>query len=84
MTSSTLKALKIAVINRKYDSSLIHHSDRRLQYYSKEYTQYLTKNKIIISMTQNYDPYENAIAERVNGILKEEFGLFEIFEDFGN
>jgi transposase InsO family protein len=84
MASSTLQALKMAVINRKYNNNLIHHSDRGLQYCSKEYTQFLSKNKILISMTQNYDPYENAIAERVNGILKEEFGLFEIFEDFDN
>jgi len=33
-------------------------------------------------MTQNYDPYENAIAERVNGILKDEFGLFDVFENY--
>ncbi|SMP37551.1 Transposase InsO and inactivated derivatives [Flavobacterium hercynium] len=84
MASSTLQALKMAVINRKYNNNLIHHSDRGLQYCSKEYTQFLSKNKILISMTQNYDPYENAIAERVNGILKEEFGLFEIFKDFDN
>lgn len=84
MATSTLKALNMAVINRKYNNSLIHHSDRGLQYCSKEYTQYLSKNDIQISMTQSYDPYENAIAERVNGILKEEFGLFEIFENFEN
>lgn len=84
MATSTLKALNMAVINREYNNSLIHHSDRGLQYCSKEYTQYLSKNDIQISMTQSYDPYENAIAERVNGILKEEFGLFEIFENFEN
>jgi putative transposase len=84
MASSTLEALKMAVSNRKYSENLIHHSDRGLQYCSNEYTQYLTQNNILISMTQSYDPYENAIAERVNGILKEEFGLFEIFENFEN
>ncbi len=84
MATSTLEALKMAVINRKYNGDLIHHSDRGLQYCSREYTQYLSKNNIQISMTQSYDPYENAIAERVNGILKEEFGLFEIFENFEN
>lgn len=84
MAVSTLDALKMAVINRKYKNNLIHHSDRGLQYCSKEYTEYLSKNNIFISMTQSYDPYENAIAERVNGILKEEFGLFEIFESFEN
>src|SRR3954464_3366471 len=84
MAASTLEALKMAVINRKYNGRLIHHSDRGLQYCSKEYTEYLSKNNILISMTQSYDPYENAIAERVNGILKEEFGLFEIFENVEN
>jgi transposase InsO family protein len=84
MATSTLEALKTAVISRKYNDSLIHHSDRGLQYCSKEYTEYLSRNDIHISMTQNYDPYENAIAERVNGILKEEFGLFEIFENLEN
>lgn len=84
MATSTLDALKMAVINRKYSNNLIHHSDRGLQYCSKEYTEYLSGNNILISMTQSYDPYENAIAERVNGILKEEFGLFEIFENVEN
>lgn len=82
MAASTLEALKKAVADRKYNNSLIHHSDRGLQYCSKEYTDYLSRNNIDISMTQNYDPYENAIAERVNGILKEEFGLFETFDNF--
>lgn len=52
---------------------LIHHSDRGLQYCSKDYVNLLTCNKIRISMTENGDPYENAIAERVNGILKDEW-----------
>ncbi len=55
-----------------------------LQYCSKEYTELLKKNNILISMTQEYDPYENAVAERVNGILKEEFGLHEIIENYQN
>jgi putative transposase len=76
--ASTLKALQMAVKNRKYrDMPLIHHSDRGLQYCSKLYTDYLKDNHIIISMTESGDPYENAIAERVNGILKDEFGLSE-------
>lgn len=82
MGSSTLEALKMAVSNRKYNNKLIHHSDRGLQYCSKDYTEYLLANNIFISMTQNYDPYENAIAERVNGILKDEFGLFDVFENY--
>jgi len=83
-TSSTLKALKQAINSRVYRHSLIHHSDRGLQYCSKEYTEILKKSDILISMTENSDPYENAIAERVNGILKYEFGLIDTFEDFKN
>ncbi|WP_139119583.1 IS3 family transposase [Elizabethkingia meningoseptica] len=80
--SSTLKALKIALCKRKYKASeLIHHSDRGLQYCSKLYTDCLKENGINISMTENGDPYENAIAERVNGILKDEFGLYDKFEN---
>ena len=78
----TLNALKMALTKRQYtDSALIHHSDRGIQYCSKVYTQVLTENNITISMTENGDPYENAIAERVNGILKDELGLGECFED---
>lgn len=76
--SSTLKALKMALGNRTYnEQALIHHSDRGLQYCSKLYTQCLNENNITISMTENGDPYENAVAERVNGILNDEFGLSE-------
>ena len=75
---STLKALKMAIADRQYPGlPLIHHSDRGLQYCSKVYVQHLKKNNITISMTENGDPYENAIAERLNGILKDEFGLGE-------
>ena len=83
--ASTLKALKMAIGQRQYkDTPLIHHSDRGLQYCSKLYTSCLTKHEITISMTENGDPYENAIAERVNGILKDEFGLSEQMEDFAD
>jgi putative transposase len=58
---------------------LIHHSDRGLQYSSLKYTSLLKANSIAISMTQESDPYENAVAERVNGILKDEFGLDQTF-----
>jgi len=54
---------------------LIHHSDRGLQYCNPLYTDTLEKEKIKISMTTKYDPYENSIAERVNGILKDEFDI---------
>ena len=77
--SSTLKALKMAMAGRKYpENTLIHHSDRGLQYCSRLYTNILKKNHIKISMTENGDPYENAVAERVNGILKDEFDLGEL------
>jgi transposase InsO family protein len=79
--SSTLKALEMALKNRMYNEPLIHHSDRGLQYCSKLYTQLLIDNSIQISMTENGDPYENAVAERVNGILKDEFGLGEKLPD---
>jgi len=76
--ASTLKALEMAVKGRKYKNQpLIHHSDRGLQYCSKLYIDYLTENNIAISMTENGSPYDNAVAERVNGILKDEFGLAE-------
>lgn len=54
-------------------SGLIHHSDRGIQYCSKEYTDLLNKHAISISMTENGDPLENPIAERINGILKDEY-----------
>lgn len=74
--ASTLKALEMAIKNRNYKNlPLIHHSDRGLQYCSKLYIDCLAKNNINISMTENGSPYDNAVAERVNGILKEEFGL---------
>ena len=74
--TSTLKALQMALSNRKYpDQPLIHHSDRGLQYCSKVYIDALLGHKVSISMTENGDPYENAVAERVNGILKDEFAL---------
>lgn len=60
--------------------ALIHHSDRGIQYCSYEYTGLLKQHGIQISMGEVGNPYENAIAERVNGILKLEYGLEETFE----
>ena len=75
-TESSLIALKNAIKLRKYKSlSLIHHSDRGLQYCANEYQKLLNKSNIKCSMTQNSDPYENAVAERINGILKQEFDV---------
>ena len=75
-TESSLMALKNALKNKKVNlGSLIHHSDRGLQYCSNEYQKLLEKNNIKCSMTQNSDPYENAVAEGINGILKQEFDI---------
>ena len=74
-TDGSLRALNMAIKQRKYKDKLIHHSDRGLQYCSNDYQKTLKKKKIIPSMTESYDPYANAIAERVNGILKQEFLL---------
>ena len=77
---SSARALKRALNNRLYPNrTLIHHSDRGLQYCAPAYTKMLDDNQIDISMTSKYDPYENAIAERVNGILKSEFDVGEVF-----
>lgn len=81
LASSTLKALKSALEQRQYRGPLIHHSDRGLQYCSATYTQELQEAGIQISMTQDGSPYDNAIAERVNGILKQEYGLDETASD---
>ncbi|OMQ10308.1 transposase [[Flexibacter] sp. ATCC 35103] len=76
-TSETIQALKMAISNLSEESKdelqLIHHSDRGTQYCSNEYVRLLEVNNIGISMTENGDPLENAIAERVNGIIKEEY-----------
>ncbi len=68
----SLKALAMALKACPDTSELIHHSDRGVQYCCQEYVSPLKNNNIQISMTQSGDPLENAIAERVNGILKEE------------
>jgi len=71
---STHHALQMAINNRRYpDQLLIHHSDRGLQYCSHLYTAELKTHGCEISMTQDGSPYDNAVAERVNGILKDEF-----------
>lgn len=72
-TDGVAGALQMAVRNEKSDGPLIHHSDRGLQYCSSQYQQILNKNNITPSMTDGYDCYQNALAERINGILKQEF-----------
>jgi transposase InsO family protein len=70
----SVKALKMAIGQLpKGTKNVFHHSDRGVQYCCEEYVKILNKNHFLISMTQNGDPRENAIAERVNGILKGEW-----------
>ncbi len=70
---NVVQALNMAISNRKTALPLIHHSDRGLQYCSQIYQQVLSDHKILPSMTDGYDCYQNALAERINGILKQEF-----------
>jgi len=76
-----VRALKKALYYAKNTKGLIHHSDRGIQYCSNVYTQILKRNKIDISMTEENHCYENALAERVNGILKDEFYLDQTFSN---
>lgn len=74
-----IKALKMAIRQCSQSKGLIHHSDRGIQYCSKAYVELLNKSGIEISMTEENHCYENAMAERMNGILKQEYGLDETF-----
>ena len=74
-----VRALNKAVYQAKSIKRLIHHSDRGIQYCSNIYTQILKRKKIGISMTEENHCYENAMAERVNGILKDEFYMDQTF-----
>jgi putative transposase len=76
-----MEALDMALSTRTKLIACIHHSDRGSQYRSDPYVTKLTNAGIAVSMTQDGDPYENAVAERVNGILKSEFGLDRTFRD---
>lgn len=78
-----IKALQMALNSRIYPQRpLIHHSDRGIQYCCNAYVELLQKHRLHISMTQTGSPYDNAIAERINGILKTEFGLGATFESY--
>lgn len=69
-------ALKMANKNRMFKTEkIIHHSDRGIQYCCPDYSKFAENLGFTLSTTQQYDPYENAVAERVNGILKYEYGL---------
>lgn len=76
MEASTVgKALQMAIANRCFNNELTHHSDRGTQYCSEEYVRIATKAGMKMSMTEQSDPYENALAERMNRTIKEEFCL---------
>lgn len=78
----TEEALRMAIDGTSSSlEGLIHHSDRGFQYAYKLYTDLLGKNQIRISMTQSSDPRDNAIAERMNGILKQEWLNYHQFTD---
>ena len=70
--SSAVVALKKALAQKPEETIVVHHSDRGIQYCSHEYVALLQQHNAMISMTQSGDPQENAMAERVNGILKTE------------
>ena len=74
--SLVVRALKMATNNLKFNhKQIIHHSDRGIQYCCTEFAEYAKSNGYVLSTTEKYDPYENAIAERINATLKYEFGL---------
>ena len=78
-----ITALNKALNERIYpENTLIHHSDRGTQYCCDAYVSRLQEKDVLISMTQSGSPYDNAIAERVNGILKSEFDLYVIFDSY--
>ena len=80
-----LKELEQALAHRRYlERQLMHHSDRGVQYCSKAYVARLEQAHISVSMTEQGDPLENPLAERMNGIFKDNFAMdrdFSCFED---
>ena len=75
--TDVVRALEMTIKQRVYKRDAIHHSDRGLQYCSEVYQNALLKEGIRPSMTDGYDCYQNALAERINGILKQEFLLYK-------
>ena len=76
-----VRDLNKAIYQAENIKQLIHHSDRGIQYCCNVYTQTLKRKKIDISMTEENHCYENAMAERLNGILKDEFYLDQTFDN---
>ena len=78
-----INALRMAIATRKYELPfcLVHHSDRGVQYCCSDYVDILNSEGIAISMTQSGSPYDNALAERVNGIIKNEFYPKRVYQN---
>jgi len=70
---SAVKTLTMAFKSMSEVNDCIHHSDRGIQYCSNQYTELLKKTNVRISITENSDPLENSVAERINKTIKEEF-----------
>ena len=77
-----ITALNMALKFLKPGENVIHHSDRGIQYCCYEYIKIAASKNLKISMTEDNHVYENALAERVNGILKDEFFLDQYFINF--
>ena len=78
-----IEALEMAVkVRNKQSNYLIHHSDRGIQYCTAAYVSILDNESIDISMTQSGSPYENALAERVNGIIKNEIYPLRVYQNY--
>lgn len=76
------EALEMAYNNTiHHKSGILHHSDRGKQYCCPDFVEFATKRGFVLSTTQESDPYENAVAERINGILKYEFGMKATFKN---
>jgi putative transposase len=80
-TVHSIKALKMALQAQEIPMGLIHHTDRGIQYCSLGYVKLLEQNQIKISMTESGDPLENPIAERMNGIIKNEYLRYSIIHN---
>ena len=80
-SKGAIRALKMALNNVSDTRGIVHHSDRGIQYACNDYVNLLNSHKILVSMTEENHVYENSIAERINGILKEEFFLDHTFSD---
>ena len=74
---NVVKAFNMAIKKRQSHEELIHHSDRGLQYCASVYQKALQKHQVRPSMTDGHDCYQNALAERINGILKQEFLIYK-------